>query len=105
MISQTNMIYEKCVKSFKFVLFLTGFFGCGFFLVLVSFVGCNQVLAVVLLCLAAGINACVYPGYNSNHVDLSSRFVLKFLIYFYINSCWICMGWANLVIINYELIL
>lgn len=51
-----------------------GMLGTGLFLVAAGLVGCNQVLAVVLICLATTVNACVYPGYNSNHVDLSSRY-------------------------------
>lgn len=51
-----------------------GFLGAAVFLVAAGLVGCNQTLAVVMICLATCANACVYPGYNSNHVDLSSRY-------------------------------
>jgi len=46
----------------------------GLFLVMAGLVGCDQVVVVVLICLATCFNGCVYPGYNSNHVDLSSRY-------------------------------
>jgi len=51
-----------------------GLFGCGFFLVLVPFVGCDPVLAVALLCLACGVNAFGAGGFSPNHVDLSCRY-------------------------------
>jgi len=51
-----------------------GLLGPALFLVSAGMVGCDQVVAVVLICLATCTNAAVYPGYNSNHVDLSSNF-------------------------------
>ena len=51
----------------------TGQVGAGVFLILSSYVGCNQTLVILMLCFALGINASIYGGFQVNGVDLSSR--------------------------------
>lgn len=43
-------------------------------LIWMSFVGCNQAMAVVALCVAVSFNAAVYSGCQVNHVDLSPNY-------------------------------
>ena len=51
-----------------------GFVGAALGLVGLCFVGCNQYLAVVCLCVAVGLNGAIYSGYQVNHMDLSPNF-------------------------------
>ncbi|XP_076045681.1 putative inorganic phosphate cotransporter [Oratosquilla oratoria] len=43
-------------------------------LVAMCFVNCDRTLALVVLCLAMGLNGAVYCGYTSSHMDLAPNF-------------------------------
>ncbi|KAH9508375.1 hypothetical protein Btru_050943 [Bulinus truncatus] len=44
------------------------------FLVVVNYVGCDHVLAVVFLTLSVGLQGCIMGGYNINHLDIAPKF-------------------------------
>ncbi|KAK7082633.1 hypothetical protein SK128_005066 [Halocaridina rubra] len=43
-------------------------------LIAMCFVNCNQVLAMVVLCISVGLNGAVYCGYMCSHQDLAPKF-------------------------------
>ena len=43
-------------------------------LVGLSFVGCNQTMAVVWLCICIGFNGASYSGFQATHMDLSPNY-------------------------------
>ncbi|XP_066938077.1 putative inorganic phosphate cotransporter isoform X2 [Macrobrachium rosenbergii] len=51
-----------------------GIYGPMVSLVAMCFVNCNEVLAMVVLCLAVGLNGAVYCGYMCSHQDLAPNF-------------------------------
>lgn len=51
-----------------------GAVGPAIFLVSAGYVGCNKALAVGLICGALAFAACTYSSYNSNHIDIASRY-------------------------------
>lgn len=50
---------------------IIGIYGPMLALIAMCFVDCNQVLAMVFLCLAVGLNGAVYSGYLCSHQDLA----------------------------------
>ncbi len=48
--------------------------GPGSCLVGVALARCNSTLSIVFFILAMGFNGCVYPGFNSTHVDMAPDF-------------------------------
>lgn len=53
----------------------SAFLGPAVFLVVAGYVGCNKVAAVSMICLATAFNGFSFPGYNTNHIDIASRYV------------------------------
>lgn len=43
-------------------------------LVVVAYAGCNQVLAIVFLCAAVGLNGATYSGYMNSHLDIAHNY-------------------------------
>jgi hypothetical protein len=43
-------------------------------MVAVALSGCNSTLSIVFFIMAMGFNGCVYPGFNSTHVDMAPDF-------------------------------
>ncbi len=53
---------------------IIAFLGPGLCMVAVVLSGCNSTLSVVFLVVAMGFNGCIYPGFNSTHVDMAPDF-------------------------------
>ncbi|XP_068220663.1 putative inorganic phosphate cotransporter isoform X1 [Palaemon carinicauda] len=53
---------------------IIGIYGPMVSLIAMCFVDCNEVLAIVVLCLAVGSNGAVYCGYMCSHQDLAPNF-------------------------------
>nr|CAB3266122.1 sialin [Phallusia mammillata] len=50
------------------------FIGPAIFLVVAGYVGCDQIAAVSCICLATAFNGFSFPGFNTNHIDIASRY-------------------------------
>lgn len=48
-----------------------GTYGPMIGLIVMCFVDCNQVLAIVVLCVAVGVSGAIYSGYSCSHQDLA----------------------------------
>uniref|UniRef100_A0A0B7A1X2 Sialin n=1 Tax=Arion vulgaris TaxID=1028688 RepID=A0A0B7A1X2_9EUPU len=46
----------------------------GIMLIIVGYVGCDHVLAMVFLTLSVGFGGCTIAGYNVNHLDIAPKF-------------------------------
>nr|XP_039255122.1 sialin-like [Styela clava] len=51
-----------------------GLIGPAIFLVAAGYVGCNNTLIIAFICIATAFNGCTFPGFNSNHIDIASRY-------------------------------
>lgn len=65
--------YLSVVASRK-IFNTVGFFVPAVGLIWLAFVGCDQTLSIVALCLSVGFNGAIYSGYQVNHVDLSPNY-------------------------------
>ncbi|KAK6960294.1 sialin [Biomphalaria glabrata] len=51
-----------------------GLLSPAIFLIVVNYVGCDHVLAVLFLTLSVGLQGCIMGGYNINHLDIAPKF-------------------------------
>ena len=61
------------------MLSIVGFLVAAACLVGIGYVGCDYVLAVVLLCISGAFDGISQCGFNINHLDIAPKYAGKFL--------------------------